>query len=207
MIGDLWVFLGASILLTLAPGPDILYVIAQSVMNGRRAGAVTALGLCSGVLVHTTAAAVGVSALFHASAWAFNLLKYAGVLYLLWLAWQALASGEKGVLNGMNTAPAGRALFRRGLVMNLLNPKVSLFFLAFLPQFAEPERGSVALQMILLGLVFMLQAVVIFCLVALLAGSMRDWLTHHAGAGRWSSWVAAGIYALLGLRLALTERL
>lgn len=202
---QLLAFLGASILLTLAPGPDILFVIAQGISNGRKAAVTTAVGLCSGIVVHTTAAALGVSAIFHTSALAFRTLKYAGAAYLIYLAYKTLR--EKGALSSAE-APGtlqGTALFRRGVIMNLLNPKVSLFFLAFLPQFVSPEAGSVPLQMILLGLIFMVQAVILFSSIGMLSGTFGKRILQNERVSKIMGWATAGIYAAIGINLALSE--
>jgi threonine/homoserine/homoserine lactone efflux protein len=199
-------FLGASILLTLAPGPDIIFVITQGISRGKKAAVLTALGLCSGITVHTTAAAFGVSAIFHTSAMAFQILKYAGAVYLLFLAWKTIKEKGTFLQTDASAQPDGFALFRRGIIMNLLNPKVSLFFLAFLPQFGSPDSGPIAFQMILLGLIFMIQAIVIFCTVGTFSGSFGHHLLRQPKTSKYLGWVSAGILAGLGIRLALVER-
>ncbi len=199
-------FIGAAALLTLAPGPDIIYVITQGVCRGSKAAITTAFGLCSGIIVHTTAAAFGVSAIFHTSALAFEALKYAGVAYLLYLAWKSLRDKGDLLSPDVSRLPQGLALFRRGFLMNLLNPKVSLFFLAFLPQFVSPAAGPVALQMILLGLIFMALSVVIFCTVGTLAGTLGNRMLQHPKINRLMGRVSALVFAGLGIRLALAER-
>jgi threonine/homoserine/homoserine lactone efflux protein len=201
-------FLGASMALTIAPGPDNIFVVTQGLARGRRAAIVTAWGMCSGITVHTLAAAAGISALFYSSALAFQVVKYAGAAYLLYLAWQVLR--ERGPLaappGGTVAGPGGGALFRRGFIMNVLNPKVALFFLAFLPQFTVREAGSIPLQMMVLGLIFMAQALVIFTLIGFFSGSVGGWLQRRPRAGVYFNWLAGSIFALLGLRLALAER-
>lgn len=199
-------FTAASILLTLAPGPDILFVAAQSVSNGRKAGMATALGLCTGVLAHTFAAAVGISALLYNSALLFQLVKYAGAVYLLYLSWLALREGA-GVLS-LERVPRQSigALYRRGILMNLLNPKVSLFFLALLPQFVTPGGSNPALQMMVLGVVFMVQAIVVFSLVSLGAGLVGGKLRARTGTTRWINKAKALLYAAVGLRLMFAEK-
>ncbi len=203
---QLLTFLGASILLTLAPGPDILFVITQGMSNGRKAAVITACGLCSGIIVHTTAAALGVSAIFHTSALAFRALKYAGAAYLIYLAYKTIR--EKGVFTAAETSGPvqGKALFRRGIIMNVLNPKVSLFFLAFLPQFVSPETRSVPLQMILLGLIFMVQGVIIFSIIGMLSGTFGKYILQNQKVSKIMGWTAACIYTLIGIRLALSEQ-
>jgi threonine/homoserine/homoserine lactone efflux protein len=194
--------------LTIAPGPDNIFIITQGLARGRRSAIVTAWGMCSGITVHTLAAAAGISALFYSSALAFHVVKYAGAAYLLYLAWQVLQ--ERGPLaapsRGTADGPGGAALFRRGFIMNVLNPKVALFFLAFLPQFTIRETGNIPLQMVVLGLIFMAQALVIFSLIGFFSGSVGGWLQRRPQAGAYFNWLAGSIFALLGLRLALAER-
>lgn len=198
-------FLGASIALTLAPGPDNIFVMTQGIARGRRPAIITALGMCSGVSVHTTAAAFGISALFYSSALAFNLVKYAGAAYLLYLAFRTLQERSAVRLSQADDRPAA-ALFRRGFIMNVLNPKVALFFLAFLPQFVTPAAGHVPLQMLLLGLIFMVQAIVIFCLIGYFAGSIGSYILARPRIAKHFDWLTAGVFASLGIRLALAER-
>jgi len=200
-------FLGASAALTLAPGPDNTFIVAQGISRGRKAAIISALGMCSGISVHTTAAALGISAALYSSALAFTILKYAGAAYLLFLAYRSIkepalpqaSSGMEGVV------PWG-ALFRRGFMMNVVNPKVGLFFLAFLPQFISQNTGSIALQMFLLGLVFMLQAVVVFGVIGYLSGSLGDVLLKRPNIAKYFAWLTAGVFASLGLKLALAQR-
>lgn len=199
-------FTAASILLTLAPGPDILFVAAQSVSNGRKAGIVTALGLCTGVLAHTFAAAVGISALLYNSGLLFQLVKYAGAAYLLYLAWQALREGSGALSLERVPRQSAGALYRRGILMNVLNPKVSLFFLALLPQFVTPGGSSPALQMMVLGVVFMVQAIVVFSLVSMGAGLVGSKLRARTGTTRWINKAKALLYAVIGLRLMFAEK-
>lgn len=173
-------FLAASVLLTLAPGPDILFVATKSLARGARAGISVAAGLCSGVFFHTTLAAVGVSLILRRSPTAFTALKIAGTLYLLFLAFKAFrnrkavpaADTEKGPQNTPNAAERFPALFRTGLLMNVLNPKVALFFLALLPQFVPADAESPQLTMLGLGVVFALQAFAVFSVVSFCAGTL-----------------------------------
>ncbi len=205
-IGGQLYFLAASVALSLAPGPDNLFVLALGVARGRRAAVAAAWGMCSGITVHTAAAAVGVSAVFRSSRMAFDALKYGGALYLLYMAWEAFRAGQASAGGGPSPTGTSAALFRRGLTMNLLNPKVALFFLAFLPQFASPAYGSVPLQLVLLGALFMVQATVVFTLLALFAGTAGQYLGRRPGATRWLHRAAAGVFAGLALRLALAAR-
>ncbi len=204
-LSTLLAFLGASIALTLAPGPDNIFVITQGIARGRKPAIVTALGMCSGVSVHTTAAAFGISAVFYSSAVAFTVVKSAGAAYLLYLAFKTLKERSAIRLASVDELPAA-ALFRRGFVMNVLNPKVAMFFLAFLPQFVTPSAGHIPLQMLLLGIIFMVQAVVIFCLIGYFAGSIGNFILARPRVARYFDWLTAGVFASLGVKLALAER-
>jgi threonine/homoserine/homoserine lactone efflux protein len=198
-------YLCACMALTVAPGPDNIFVITQGITRGRKAAIVTALGMCSGVSVHTTAAALGISAIFYSSAVAFNMVKYAGALYLLYLAWKTLRNRSPVTLAAGVTLPAA-ALFRRGFIMNVLNPKVALFFLAFLPQFISPAAGHLPLQMLLLGAIFMVQAVAIFSLFGWFSGTIGSKLLAQPQLAKYFDWLTAGVFTSLGVKLALAER-
>lgn len=198
-------FLGASVALTVAPGPDNIFVMTQGIARGRKPAIVTALGMCSGVSVHTIAAAFGISAVFYSSAVAFTVVKSAGAAYLIYLAFKTLKERSAIRLTAAEELPAA-ALFRRGFIMNVLNPKVAMFFLAFLPQFVAPATGPVPLQMLVLGFVFMAQAVVIFCLIGYFAGSIGSFILARPRIARYFDWLTAGVFAALGVRLALAER-
>lgn len=203
---SLLLFFAASALLALAPGPDNIFVLTLSALHGRRAGWIVTLGLCSGLVVHTLAVAVGIAAIFQASELAFTVLKFAGAAYLLYLAWGAFrASAARLEAKDDVRIDAGR-LYRRGIVMNLTNPKVSIFFLAFLPQFADPARGSLSLQMMVLGGVFIAAALLVFGSIAAVAGSLGGWLNRSARAQVVMNRVAGAIFVALALKLALAQR-
>lgn len=206
MTTTLLLFLGASAALTIAPGPDNLFIITQGVSRGRRAAVVTAWGMCAGNSIHTLAAAAGISALFYSSAAAFHAVKYLGAAYLVWLAVKAVR--ERGPVKADPAAvgPTDAALFRRGFIMNVLNPKVALFFLAFLPQFTSREAGNVGLQMLGLGLLFMAQATVIFTIIGFFSGTVGNRLLGRPRVARGFAWLSAAIFAALGVNLALAER-
>ncbi len=250
-------FFGVAVLLALTPGPDNVFVLLQSARFGWRAGMAVVLGLCSGLVVHTAAVALGLAAVFAASAGAFTVLKVFGAAYLLWLAWQALrpvpapasvsapvpapvsqtAAQERAgpaVDTAMNpsvstfatapvlpTAPAEKvappapgvparaSLWRmvgRGVVMNLSNPKVLIFFLAFLPQFADPARGPVAPQLMVLGVVFMLASLLVFGAIACFSGAFGALLQRSARAQRLLAQVSALVFVALAVRLATASR-
>jgi len=198
-------FLGASVLLSLAPGPDNIFVLTQGIARGRKAALASACGMVSGVSVHTTAAAFGVSAVFYSSALAFNLVKYAGAAYLLFLAYKTLRSSSTLQL-GSTSEGDGWALFKRGFIMNVLNPKVAMFFLAFLPQFISPTARYFPLQMLFLGFTFMVQALVVFGLIGLFSGTIGGYILARPRIARRFEWLTAGVFAALGLRMALLER-
>jgi threonine/homoserine/homoserine lactone efflux protein len=209
-------FLGASILLAVMPGPDILFVAAQSASVSRKEGAAVALGLCTGLLGHITAAALGVSAVVYSYEAAFQAVKWLGAAYLFYLAFLAVRSAVKpgngeAAKDGDDDDAASRQpssfgrMYRRGILMNLLNPKVSLFFLALLPQFVVKDGFPVPVQMILLGLTFLASSLVVFLTVAFTAGSIgRRWIRGAAGH-RATAWVQAIIYAGLGAQLLLSH--
>lgn len=194
-------FVGASLLLIIAPGPDVLFLLAQGMARGRRAGLATASGLALGNLGHTLAAALGASVIFRSSPLAFDGLKYAGAAYLLWLAWKTWQSRHE-MLSVDAAPPAAGNLFLRGLLMNILNPKVALFFLAFLPQFVVAEAGQPGLQMGLLGVIFTLLTWLVFGLIGLFAGSLGAGLRRRPRLGRHIGWLTSAVFVALALRLA-----
>ncbi len=200
------VFLGAAALLALTPGPDNLFVLMESASNGRRAGLLVVLGLCTGLVGHTLAVALGLAALFAASAAAFTVLKFAGAAYLAWLAWGAWrAPAGAAAAEARAAEPAGR-LYLRGVVMNLTNPKVVLFFLAFLPQFVQPEAGPVVLQLAWFGLLFIVATLVVFGAIAWFAGYFGERLRRSARVQQVLNRASAVVFAGLALRLATSRR-
>ena len=204
-------FFGVSLLLGLTPGPDNLFVLVQSAQRGWRAGMAVVLGLCGGLVVHTAAVALGLAAVFAASAVAFTLLKWCGAAYLAYLAWGALrapaavASGTAPAA-AAGTAPSARRMVVRGMVMNLTNPKVLVFFLAFLPQFADPARGPVAWQLMLLGVVFMVATLLVFGAIACFSGVFGALLQRSARAQTVLNRVAGLVFLGLAVRLVTAER-
>ncbi len=200
------VFFAASVVLGLVPGPDNIFVLTQSALYGRRVGLIVTFGLCTGLLLHTTAVAVGVAAVFQASALAFTLLKLVGAGYLLYLAWQAFQAGASDLSDGEKGQTSLRQLYRRGIIMNVTNPKVAIFFLAFLPQFADPLRGPIAVQIFLLGGIFTVATVLVFGSVAWGAGILGEWLKRSASAQTIMNRVAGAVFVCLALKLATAER-
>ena len=203
-LSTLIVFSVATLVFLISPGPAVIYIVARSVDQGRLAGIVSMLGINTATLVHTTAAAFGLSALLVHSALAFNVLKYFGAAYLIILGIQQLRGNDAEASRQRDESASLSRLFVQGFVVNLLNPKVALFFLAFLPQFADPMRGSVTLQIILLGLLYVLLAVVIDAGYALLAGTMGDWLRGNVRFLKARRYLAGSFLIGLGLATAVS---
>lgn len=204
--GTLFMFFTTSVLLALSPGPDNLFVMSQAAQHGRKAGLLVTLGLCTGLLFHTSAVAFGLAALFQTSATAFAMLKFTGAAYLLFLAWK---SYHAGAITGTEVATDHQnlfALYCRGIIMNITNPKVSIFFLAFLPQFADLSSGSLTPQLLLLGGIFVIATIVVFGLISILAGAFGGHFRKSAFAQKVLNRAAAGIFAGLALKLALAQR-
>ena len=199
-------FVGAGLLLNITPGPDVLYIVGRSLGQGRVAGAVSALGIATGCLVHIAAGALGLSALIVAAPVAYDAVRYAGAAYLAWLGFKALVSRHEG-LEVKSLAPVPvRRIYGQGIVTNVLNPKVALFFLAFLPQFTDPTRGPLALQFVMLGLVFVINGTLVCLGYALAASWLGDWLKSRYGFSRWLNRAMGGLFIALGLRLAFDSR-
>ncbi|MBW2513081.1 MAG: LysE family translocator [Deltaproteobacteria bacterium] len=199
-------FFMASVILALVPGPDNIFVLTQSALYGKASGLWVTLGLCTGLIVHTSAVALGVAVIFQVSAVAFSLLKIGGACYLLYLAWHAFRASATRIQSGEGRGITFGKLYRRGIIMNVTNPKVSIFFLAFLPQFADPERGALTLQIILLGFIFILSTVLIFGSVALLAGALGEWLNRSSKAQLVLNKVAGTVFIGLALKLITAQR-
>jgi threonine/homoserine/homoserine lactone efflux protein len=203
---QLLAFLIAALVITASPGPDNLMVLGMGMSRGRRHGVAFGLGCAFGCLSHTALAAAGVSALVAASPTAFLALKIGGGLYLIWLGIQALRSrGGARIGEAVVGEPTLSRLFLRGVFANAINPKVVLFFLSFLPQFVSPAHGPVGLQVAILGLVFTLQAALLFGLLGWFAGAIGQWLQRAPRAGLWLDRAAGAIFVGLGLRLMVSR--
>lgn len=199
-------FLVAALALNFAPGPDMLYVLGRSLGQGRKAGVVSALGIFAGCLVHIAAAALGLAALLQASATAYSIIRYAGAAYLVYLGVRMLLSkdAQAALVNGDGAPPVGLArVFTQGVITNVLNPKVAMFFLAFLPQFVNAARGSVVFQIAVLGLIFDIGGTLVNIGVALFAGHIGNRLRQSARAARFQKWITGSIFIGLGIRLGL----
>lgn len=201
------VFAGIACLLALSPGPDNLFVLFQSMLWGWRAGFMITLGLCTGLLWHTFIVTVGVAALIAASPTAFLVLKLIGAAYLLYMAWQAWRAPP--VFATTETAPTRRSdmqFYRSGILMSATNPKVSIFFLAFLPQFAHPEAGSVTWQLLALSGIFLVCALLIFNVVAVFSSFVGRYLKQSALAQRLLNRLAAVVFVGLAFKLATSSK-
>jgi threonine/homoserine/homoserine lactone efflux protein len=203
---SLALFMTATLALNLAPGPDMLYISTRSLAQGRRAGVISALGIAAGAVVHTLVIASGLAALLRAVPVAFEIVRFAGAAYLVWLGIKALRSRSGPLVGAPPDRASEWAIFRQGMITNLLNPKVALFFLAFLPQFTNPTAGSVALQIVVLGCLFNTSGTLVNIAVALLASSARGWLAAGRRGECMLRWLTGSVFIGLGLRLALGER-
>ena len=199
-------FVLTGLALNIVPGADMAFVIASSARGGHRVGVIAALGIGAGALVHILAATLGLSAILQSSQTAFNLIKWVGAVYLLWIALSLLRSNGAIRNAGAGTCGSGWRLFRAAMMVNILNPKVALFFLAFLPQFVDPETTAPALQILCLGLWFDLVGTLVNIIVASAAAGMAARLGHVPWLGRISRWLAATAMAGLAAQLAFSRR-
>ena len=202
-------FLGASIILSLMPGPDNIFVLTESLTKGQRNGIAIAIGLSVGVLIHTIAAATGLSIIIQKSAIAFSIIKYLGAVYLFYLAYQAFRQKKPFInLNSIKNDHGNEKAFpliKKGFLMNVLNPKVSLFFIAFLPQFVTNNGIDITFQMIILGFVFMIQAFIVFGTIAILSGKLTRYVNNH-NFWKITKWSKITVLSLLGLSLAISKK-
>lgn len=199
-------FFLTAILLGLSPGPDIIFVLTQSALYGARAGIATTFGLATGLCFQTLAVALGIAALVKASPLLYNILRFCGAAYLCWLAWQAFRAkpDSADIQESENMGGYGRC-YRRGVIMNISNPKVAIFFLAFLPQFCDPARGSILLQIIYFGFLFIIATLLVFSTVAFLGGSLAKWFNSSLRARLWLNRIAGVIFIGLALTLVCMD--
>lgn len=200
-------FLAASIILSFMPGPDNIFVITESLSTGHKNGVAISVGLASGVMIHTLAAATGLSIIIQQSALAFSIIKYLGATYMFYLAYTAIK--EKPPVFNLDKPEIKKKkntfqYIQTGFLMNILNPKVSLFFIAFLPQFISEGGFNIILQMIILGLIFMLQALIIFSLIAVLSGRLTKYL-NSSKFWNITKWSKVSVLGLLGLTLVFAK--
>ena len=200
-------FILASVLLVLTPGPNLLYLVSRTLCQGRMAGLVSMAGTTTGFVVHIVAAALGLSAVFLAVPVAYDVLRWAGAAYLVYLAWDSVRPGSGGVFAPRTLPVATPAkLFRMGLLTSILNPKVALFYLALFPQFVEPARGSVLGQSLVLGATQIVIAVIGDTMFVLAAAAVSRWLAARPLWTVLQRWVLAGVFVAIAAKLALDER-
>ncbi|PKB43863.1 threonine/homoserine/homoserine lactone efflux protein [Cellulophaga sp. RHA19] len=200
-------FMSATAVLAFFPGPDNIYVLTQSLVNGKKSGLATVAGLISGCLVHTTLLAFGVSAIIKDNDNLFLVIKIFGACYLFYIAFKVFKSDAHLIL-GTGNAPRKSAfsLFKQGFVMNVLNPKVALFFLAFFPGFLFSDTLSSVIQFYILGLIFMLVSFLIFALIAVLAGSISSYIAKNDKVGLFFKWIQIVVFIGLGIYILLSDK-
>jgi threonine/homoserine/homoserine lactone efflux protein len=204
---DFLFFAFASLMLNITPGADMLYVATRSTSQGVKAGIISALGIMAGCIVHLAAAVVGLSAIIASSATAFSVIKYAGAVYLMYLGVKSFAGKNNAfVPDKKMPAQSLRKIFWQGAVTNVLNPKVALFFLAFLPQFVHTGNGDTQMQILLLGTWFNISGTIVNILVALLFGKMGNWLAKKEWFIKWQHKITGLLLLGLGLKVALSSR-
>ncbi|WP_342435654.1 LysE family translocator [Paenibacillus sp. FSL L8-0436] len=203
-MATLFMYLGAAILLILIPGPDLIFAVTQGITNGRKAGVYTAAGLALGNTVHTLAAALGLSIIVKTSPLLFTLFKIAGALYLFNLAYKSLKHRKITLVVNEGEKKGEMTLLRRGLIMNILNPKVAIFFLTFLPQFVNYDYGVVPMQMLVLGLIFIVLTALIFGALAYFAGAFSSKFLEKPRVQEGANIAAGVIFVGLGMKLLTT---
>ncbi|MDG1397613.1 MAG: LysE family translocator [Polaribacter sp.] len=200
MIETLLSFALATSILALSPGPDNIFVLTQSLANGRKFGLATVFGLISGCLIHTTLLAFGVSAVIKESEKLFFAIKFFGAIYLLYLAYKVYNSDANIILSNKNVVKKTTSqLFKQGFIMNVLNPKVSIFFLAFFPGFLYSDDISTVIQFYVLGLLFMLVSLIIFSTIAFLAGSISDQIKRNKNIGIYLKWIQVLVFVVIAI--------
>ena len=204
---DLLIFAAACLLMVLTPGPNMIYLISRSICQGRKAGVTSLLGVVAGFFVHMFAAAAGLTAVFLAVPMAYEALKWAGALYLLWMAWQAVRPGARSPFEARELAPdSSSRLVLMGFMTSVLNPKVAVFYLSVFPQFINPEHGSVFTQSIVLGLTQISVSFTVNLLIALFASGIAVWFVRNPLWLAVQRYVMGCVLAALAVRLMLEQR-
>ena len=204
---DLLIFAAACLLMVLTPGPNMIYLISRSICQGRKAGVTSLLGVVAGFFVHMFAAAVGLTAVFLAVPMAYEALKWAGALYLLWMAWQAVRPGARSPFEAQELAPdSSSKLVMMGFMTSVLNPKVAVFYLSVFPQFISPEHGSMFTQSIVLGLTQISVSFTVNLLIALFASGIAVWFVRNPLWLAVQRYVMGSVLAALAVRLMLEQR-
>ncbi|WP_420597838.1 LysE family translocator [Neptuniibacter sp.] len=197
-------FIIATVLLGFTPGPDNIFVLIQSALYGRKAGIIVTLGLCTGLVGHTLAVTLGLAAIFKVSVMAFTALKVLGAGYLIYLAWRAFTASCETIDGDGSPRLSHWQLYKRGVLMSSTNPKLAIFFLAFLPQFADPSQGSLSLQLMSLGGVFIFFSFWVMTLFAILSGSISEQIKRSDSTQKWINRLAGTVFVALALRLLAT---
>ncbi|SVB12185.1 uncharacterized protein METZ01_LOCUS165039 [marine metagenome] len=200
------VFIGVAAALAAVPGPDNIFVLTQSAVHGRIAGLIVTLGIALGLFVHTTAVALGVAVIFQTSQYAFSTLKYAGAAYLLYLAWQAFTASKGKFEGDKSKSETALKQFLRGFTLCITNPKVTIFFLAFLPQFVVPENGPIIAQFYQLGALMVCVVLVVFGAVAIAAGSLGAWIKGSPKTQIWLNRISGIVFVSLAVKLATAAK-
>lgn len=203
---NIFLLLIATVLLCIVPGPDMLYIIARSTSQGRSAGVLSCIGITTGGLLQTSAVALGLSSLFLVVPIAYDIIKYAGAAYLIYLGIRAILSREELIADASGEKTSLLRTFLQGTLTTLLNPKVAFFYLAFLPQFVDKAQANIPVQLLVLGLVFNVTGLAVDSSIALLASLLGTWLKGHGGAAKIIRWLTGGVFIGLGVRLALSQR-
>lgn len=196
----------ATVLICIIPGPDMLYIIGRSTSQGRSAGVLSCLGIAIGGLLQTTAVALGLAGLFLVVPIAYEIIKYAGAAYLVYLGVRAILSREELLAGTTDEKTSLAKTFLQGTFTTLLNPKVAFFYIAFLPQFVDKTQAHIPFQLFILGLVFNITGLAVDTSIALLASLLGIWLTGHKGAARIIRWLTGGVFIGLGVRLAVSQQ-
>ena len=203
MIDTLYLFILATLALAISPGPDNIYVLTQSLSYGSKSGIAVTAGLISGCIVHTTLLAFGISAVITASPVLYTIIKILGACYLLYLAWSVYKTDPKLSLKGDSSAKTYSQLFRQGVIMNLVNPKVLIFFLAFFPGFLWDETENTVLQFYILGITFMVVSFMVFSAIALLAGRISVYLSQNVRAAVFLKWMQIVVFVGIAIFIVL----
>jgi threonine/homoserine/homoserine lactone efflux protein len=199
---DVSLFIVTSAAITIAPGPDNMQVLARGISQGRGAGLVAAIGFSAGLMFHTTLATLGIASILASSPLTFNIIKLVGAAYLILLGVKSLWSGGALIVNPQSQQPL-RKIFYQSVISNILSPKVTLFFMMFLPQFVDQRSGHTGVQLALLGVAFMLQTVVVFSLFGAFAGFLGEWIRRWPAMGKWLDRLCGVIFVGLGIRIAV----
>lgn len=205
-ISNLWLFLLATVALNLTPGPDMLYVISRSISQGKKAGVVSSFGITVGALIHAVMAAFGLSFIISQSVLAFTVIKTAGALYLIYLGIKGFFMHRNVVIKKDKKVFSYKRMFWQGVITDILNPKVALFFISFLPQFVNPKSGMITEQILFLGVLFNISGITVLLLTTALFGYIAGWMEQHAFFEKMQKWFMPTSFVGLGIALLFSNR-